>query len=512
MVSWKELWIEEGSAWIQSLEQHILLSLGALLIAFCIAFPLAIIVRKHPKVANIFLQLANIVQTIPSLAILGLLIPLVGIGSVPALVTLVLYAILPIFQNTYTGLTTINPNYQFTIKALGLPSRFALWKIELPMAWPMVLSGVKISLVMIIGTATLAALVGAGGLGTFIVQGIDSNNNQLLLIGAISAAVLALLFSFFFSLLEKGKKRRWIGILGILVLFLGSFLGTLWQNRPETKEEKPIVIAGKLGSEPSILIEMYKQLIEQEDPKAEVILKPNFGKTMFLFNALEKEQIDIYPEFSGTLLKSILKSKEIPKTEKETYELAKKGVQQKYQMDYLSPMKYQNTYGIVVEKDFAKQHHLENIGDLVSVENQCIAGFDSDFDHQPDGYPSVQKVYRLNFSQIKVMDPSLKYKALINHNVNVIDVFTTDAWIEQYHLTVLKDNQHAFSFYQGAPLMRDEFAKEHPKVVKALNRLGGKITEKEMQKMNYQVIVQKKDPAVVAKNYLQSRHLIEKRS
>lgn len=158
------------STWIQSLEQHILLFLGTLLIAFCIAFRLTITVRTHPKVANIFLQLANIVQTISSLAILRLLIPLVGIVSGPTLITLVLFTFLSIFQNTYTGLTTINLSYRFTIKALGLPSRFALWKIELPMAWTMVFSGVKISLMRIIGTATFVALVGAGGLGTFIVQ------------------------------------------------------------------------------------------------------------------------------------------------------------------------------------------------------------------------------------------------------------------------------------------------------------------------------------------------------
>ncbi|WP_373770686.1 ABC transporter permease, partial [Weissella soli] len=241
---------------LQALGQHLEISLLALLIAAAIGIPLAIVLTAHQKLAEAMLQVTSVLQTIPSLALLGLLIPLVGIGTIPAVITLVLYALMPIFQNTYTGLIGIDPALKEAEIAFGLPRAKRLLRIELPLAMPLIISGLRIALVMIIGTATLAALIGAGGLGTFILVGIQSNNNALLLVGATLSAVLALVVS---------ALIRWLGTLSFkkITVSLAIFVGLFGVIEGMTRFQAPqttITIAGKLGSEPEILMNMYRDL------------------------------------------------------------------------------------------------------------------------------------------------------------------------------------------------------------------------------------------------------------
>ena len=171
-------------------------------------------------------------------------------------------------------------------------------------------------------------------------------------------------------------------------------------------------------------------------------------------------------------------------------------------------MRYQNTYALVVKKDFAKQHHLENISDLSRIENQLHGGMTLEFINRKDGWKGIQKAYGLEFP-VKSMQASLRYSAIKNGQINVADAYSTDSQIRQLGLQVLKDDQHVFPPYQGAPLMKKSFAKKHPQVVRALNRLAGKITEAEMQEMNYQVNVQKRSAQQVAHDYLVNKGLLK---
>ena len=499
----------QQGAIIKATEQHISISLLSLLIAMLIAIPLAILLKDHHKIAEACLQVAGIIQTIPSLAILGLLIPIVGIGTVPAVIALVLYAIMPMFQNTYAGLTEIAPNLEEAATAFGLTKWKKLQRLELPLAMPMILSGIRISLVMIIGTATLAALIGGGGLGTFILTGIQSNNNTYVIIGAILSAILAFFFSWLLKFISTNTHRMRIGLVAILILIcgFGGYKGYQAIRPAPTK----VVIAGKMGSEPDILIHMYKDLIQQEDPRAEVTLKPNFGGTTFLFKALQSNQIDIYPEFTGTVNQQIIKTNQKTGSDpQKTYRLAKRELEQRYQMRYLKPMQYQNGYALVVSSKFAKEHHLTKMSQLASYNNEITAGFDPDFYQLHDGYPGLKGPYGYDFKNVKTMEPTIRYKAIANNRVNVVDGYTTDPQIPQYHLKMLKDDRHFFPPYQGAPLMKESFAKHNPKVVKALNKLSGKVTTEEMQQMNYDVTVKKESAAKVAHRYLVQHHLLHK--
>ncbi|GFZ29833.1 glycine/betaine ABC transporter permease [Clostridium zeae] len=487
-----------------ALLQHMQISFIAIFIAVIIAVPLGIYITKHKRFGEIIIQIAAIFQTIPSLALLGVLIPLVGIGKVPAVIALVIYAILPILRNTYTGIKEINPALIEAADAMGMNSSKKLFKVQIPLAMPVIMAGIRTSMVMIIGTATLAALIGAGGLGDLILLGIDRNNNSLILIGAIPAALLAILFDVVLRYLEKATLKKSIVAVGVaiimtLTIILVPYLST---------QKNEIVIAGKLGSEPEILINMYKLMLEDET-NLHVTLKPGMGKTSFLFNALKSGDIDIYPEFTGTALETFVKENAKSHDPEEVYEQARVGMEKNFNMELLKPMKYNNTYAIAVSPELAKEYKLNKVSDLKNIENQLKVGFTLEFSDRDDGYKGLQKVYSVNFNNLKTMEPKLRYSAIKSGDINLLDAYSTDSEIVQYNLKVLEDDKKFFPPYQGAPLMLESTLEKHPEISTVLNKLSGKITDDEMAKMNYEVNVGGKTAQEVAKNYLQKEGLLK---
>ncbi|MBM7119455.1 glycine betaine ABC transporter substrate-binding protein [Archangium primigenium] len=183
--------------------EHLFLVGVSLLAAIAVAVPLGVLVARRPRLGRGVLGLASVIQTVPSLALLVFMIPLLGIGSRPAIVALFLYSLLPILRNTAAGLTGIPPEVRESAEALGLPPGARLWRVELPMAAPSILAGIQTSAVINVGTATLGALIGAGGYGQPILTGIRLDDTALILQGAVPAAVLALLVSGVFELVER---------------------------------------------------------------------------------------------------------------------------------------------------------------------------------------------------------------------------------------------------------------------------------------------------------------------
>jgi osmoprotectant transport system permease protein len=489
---------------LSALWEHIQISFIALILAVIIAIPLGIYTSRNKKAAEGIIGIASIIQTIPSLALLGILIPLFGIGRVPAIIALVAYALLPILRNTYTGIKEVDPSLIEAAEAMGMNSRKRLIRVEIPLAMPVIMAGIRTAMVLIVGTATLAALIGAGGLGDVILLGIDRNNTNLILLGAIPAAILAILFDFLLKKFENlSYKKAFIsvGMIGLLavLMIVAPLIG---------HQEQKIVIAGKLGSEPEILMNMYKILIEKETD-LQVELKPGLGKTSFVFNALESGSIDIYPEFTGTAISEFLKETAKSTDQKEVYDQAKEGLLEHYNMVMLKPMQYNNTYTLAVPNDFAEQRGLKNISDLKGIEDKIKAGFTLEFSDREDGYVGIQTLYGIQFPNLVTMEPKLRYVAVESGEVNLVDAYSTDSELQQHHLKVLDDDQHLFPPYQGAPLLRAETAKEYPEIVETLNKLAGKITDDEMRKMNFQVNVEGKSPYQVAENYLKKESLIK---
>lgn len=507
--------------WTMALFEHIQISMLSVLIAIVIAIPLAIVIREYPRIKAFMLQMTGVFQTIPSLALLGLFIPFIGIGKKPAIVALVIYAIFPILQNTVTGFEQIPPNLEEASEAFGMTKKEKLFTYQIPLAMPIIVSGIRTTTVLIIGTATLAALVGAGGMGSFILLGIDRNDSALILIGAISSALLAMVFNFLLKWVSKLSLRK-IGMvfLAVALITCGSFFPKIFMDGKSDQ----LTIAGKLGSEPEILMNMYKYLIEEETDMS-VNLKPNFGKTSFLYGALKSKEIDIYPEFTGTVVTSILTDKyknQISNDQEDdknnispekkslmVYNQAKEGIYKQDKLVLLKPMKYQNTYALAVSKDFAQKYDIDNISDLKKVEDKARAGFSLEFADRKDGGKGLETVYGLNLS-VSTMEPSLKYSAIRDSNIDIVEVYSTDSEIREYDLKVLKDDKGLFPPYQGSPMMREETIKKHPELKKVLEKLSGKITEEEMSRMNYEVKVSKKSAKEVAKKFLMDKNLIKK--
>lgn len=500
-----ETFSERKGQWVTALLEHLQISLMSLVIAIIIAIPLAIFLSNRKKINEGVLQVTGIFQTIPSLALLGLFIPFMGIGKVPAITALVIYAIFPIYQGAVTGFSEIDPSLEEAARAFGMTKWEKLKKYRLSLAMPIIMSGVRTSSIMIIGTATLAALVGAGGLGSFILLGIDRNNSSLILIGAISSAILAVLFGALIKFLQNKKlKTILISFIMALVLLALSFVPFGGNNK------KPLVIAGKLGAEPEILINMYKELIEDEtDIKVEV--KPNFGKTSFLYEALKSGSIDIYPEFTGTVTSTLLENDpgEIEKDAEEYYKVARDEILKQDDLVYLNPSEFQNTYALAVREDFAKENNLEKISDLKKLEKSMVAGFTLEFNDREDGNKGLKSLYDLNF-EVKTMEPALRYTAISNKSIDVTDVYSTDSQIITNKLKLLEDDKKLFPPYQAGPLLRSETLDKYPELEKALGKLSGKITSKEMAEMNYEVDVKGRPAKDVARDYLIKEGLIEK--
>ncbi|MDM7882533.1 ABC transporter permease/substrate-binding protein [Staphylococcus borealis] len=484
--------------------EHIQISFIALLIAILIAVPIGIALTKTKRLSEVIMNIAAILQTIPSLALLGLMIPIFGIGRLPAIIALVVYALLPILRNTYTGIKEVDPSLIEAAKGIGMKPMRRLTRVELPIAMPVMMAGIRTAMVLIIGTATLAALIGAGGLGDLILLGIDRNNASLILIGAIPAALLAIMFDLILRYMEKLSYKKLLITVGVMILIiLLVIVVPLFGKKGDT-----ITLAGKLGSEPSIITNMYKILIEDETDNT-VDVKDGMGKTSFLFNALKSDDIDGYLEFTGTVLGELTKEDLKSKKEDAVYQQAKQSLEKKYDMTMLEPMKYNNTYALAVKKDFAKDNNIKTIGDLQKVEDKLKLGFTMEFNDRPDGYKAVSKAYGLDLSNIKKMEPKLRYTAVEKGDINLIDAYSTDAELKQYDMVVLKDDKHVFPPYQGAPMFKEKFLKEHPEIKKPLNKLKGKISDEEMQEMNYKVTVKNEDPYKVAKHYLEQEGLIK---
>lgn len=495
---------ERQSQLLSALLDHIQISIISLFFAILIAIPLGIYLTKKQKIAEGIIGITAILQTIPSLALLGLLIPLIGIGKVPAIIALVIYALLPILRNTYTGIKGVDPSLIEAARAMGMNKRQRLLKVELPLAIPVIMAGIRTAMVLIVGTATLAALIGAGGLGDIILLGIDRNNSSLIILGAIPAAILAILFDIFLRQFERVTFKK--SIITFVVLAAATILIMVIPTITN-QEQKNIVIGGKLGSEPEILINMYKLLIEK-DTNLHVELKPGLGKTSFVFNALKSGSIDVYPEFTGTAISEFLKETAVSTNRKEVYDQARTGMLKKYGMEMLKPMIYNNTYALAVPKQLAEKEHLKTISDLQKIQDNMKAGFTLEFADREDGYRGIQKLYDIKFANVKTMEPKLRYNAIKTGDINLVDAYSTDSELRQYNLFVLEDNKHLFPPYQGAPLLRHETVQKYPEVESALNKLSGKITDDQMRQMNYDVNVTGKSAEEVAKEFLKKQGLI----
>ncbi|MBY0098260.1 glycine betaine ABC transporter substrate-binding protein [Mesobacillus maritimus] len=505
------------------LGQHLYLTVFSVLMAIVIGVPLGILISKSKKLSKPIIGITNVIQAVPSLALLGFLIPFIGIGSTPAIVMVILYSLLPIVKNTYTGLTNIDSDILEAAKGIGLTSSQTMKKVQLPLAFPVIMAGVRISAVTAVGLMTIAAFIGAGGLGYLVFSGISTVDNNMILAGAIPACILALLIDFVVGKLE-GKlsytnkvgstntvkktrrfmnKKVWVPATAVvLVLAVGMTFVYPMVNAKET-----ITIGSKNFSEQMVLGHMLADLIE-EKTDIEVERKLNLGGTQVAFSAVNKGDIDLYVEYTGTGLVNILKQEAMTDPDK-VYDIVTKEFAEKYHLSTLKPLGFNNTYTLAVRPETAEQYGLKTISDLAEVSNELKIGATIEFTNREDGLPGLLNAYNMDFAGNEAVDGGLRYTALESKETDVIDAFLTDGLLEAFGLTVLEDDKNFFPPYYAIPIVREDTLEEYPELEEVINLLAGKLTDAKMRELNYKVDSLKESPEKVAEEFLINEGLMK---
>lgn len=496
--------------------EHIELTAIALIIAIIIGVPIGISISYKKKLNKPILGVTSVTQAIPSMALLGFMIPFLGIGTAPAIVVVVLYSLLPIIKNTYTGITNISPATIEAATGIGLTRAQILTKIQIPQALPIIMAGVRISSVSAVGLMTMAAFIGGGGLGYLIFSGIRTVNNYQILAGAIPACILALLVDYFFGAIEKlvtplslqsdknhqenikkSQRKNKIIVIGTIILIAFLFLHEIDFSK---KSGDVIRVGSKDFTEQEILCYMTSHAIEN-NTDINVEEECNLGGAQVVFSALTNNNIDLYIDYAGTDYTDILKHKPISDVDK-VYKTIKEEMKEKYNVEVLNQMAFNNTYALAVTKETAEKYNLKTISDLTRVANDFIIAPTLEFINREDGLPGLEKEYGLNFKDTIGIDGSPRYTALQNNNAQVIDAFTTDGLLKKFNLTVLEDDKNFFPPYYAIPLVRSDTLKEYPEIEKILNALGPYLTDEVMQDLNYQVDELGKSPEKVATDFL----------
>lgn len=472
-------------------------------IAISIGVPIGIWLKHQCRWQIPILGVASVLQTIPSLALLGLLLPFVGIGTLPALIALSIYALLPIIRNTLLGLQSIPEEIKESADDLGSTRWQQIRLVDLPLALPAIMTGIRTATSMTVGIATLAAFIGAGGLGDFINQGLALNNMQLILLGAIPAALLAL---FLDGLLAY--RHKIVGIITIALLILvAPFIKQLYSF---DQKEPTLRIATKNFSEQLILGHLMAQVIEAHT-NVKVERKFNLGSTAICQQAMLNGEIDLYPEYTGTAYLLVLKAPYKNQTPDELYSTVKTAYQQRFNLVWLSPFGFNNTQALAIRQEFAQNRNIKTITDLLKFHGTLKLGAPSEFIGRPDGLPGLAKTYQLKFASMQEFDPGLMYQAIQKKHVDVISAFSTDGRIPAYNLQILKDDRHLFPPYYAAPIIRQAVLTAYPEVGPALALLANQINDTVMQDLNYKVDLKKQDPAEVARNFLLEKKIIKNR-
>ncbi|HEX9961635.1 MAG TPA: ABC transporter permease/substrate-binding protein [Pyrinomonadaceae bacterium] len=502
--------------------EHIFLVFISTGAAVLLGVPLGVLLTRVKSLQTPVLGIANIMQTIPSLALFGLLIPIPfvgGIGAKTAIIALALYSFLPVIRNTVTGISGVDARTREAATAMGMTDWQILKMVELPLAAPVILTGIRVAVVIAVGVATIAAAVGAGGLGTYIFRGLRQNDNNLLLAGAISSAVLALLADFALGRFEKSfdfktgaspARRKFIAVAAtafVALLLALSFVpnfsseSSIRLSDSEIANQK-IRVGSKDFTESVILAEILARILEKKGITVERQFE--LGGNL-AHDALLANQIDVYPEYTGTAFTAILKHQPLTNPS-EVYERTKLEYAEKFNLSLSPPLGFSNDFAILVRGDVARKLNLKTISDAVPQARGWQAGFGQDFMSRADGYAGFAKAYNFNFAkQPREMDLSLTYRALRAGEVDLIAGNSTDGLIDSLDLFQLEDDRRYFPPYEGVFIARSDKSEI---LRETFERLSNAISTAEMRKLNYEVDGNKLSPRDAANKWLKDKGIL----
>ena len=528
-----ETWLKSDDFWRQT-GLFLSLTIRGLGIALLFGIPCGLALTRFSRLATPVISILGLVQTVPSLALLGLCASAFALfGPSAAIFATVVYSLLPIVLNTYTGISQVDPRMKDAARGMGMTDLQVLWKVEIPLALPVIMAGVRTAATYSIIMVTIGVLVGARGLGGYIMQGMAREDNSLILLGVIPILTLSLLVFFSLSAIAWfSRVRATLGqIVGTaLILLMAGFALAEPFLRPRSAD---IRIGCKNFPENLILGHILKIMLETHT-NLTVELFPELGSN-FAYKSLQSAQIDMYPEYTGTLLtaKDALNMKVpnepnitiqdvvdqrvntmkliVPKGEGSITTLVRHEMKHTHNAILLEPFGLNNGYAISVPTTLAKKRNLKSIGDLRAHPDLTIVVAE-EFIERPDGWIGMKRIYDLRNKTPRPVLPTFMYKKLKQGQVDVVIGFATDWQQGVYDINVLADTKGYFPKYLAAPLVRKPILNKHPEIRAVLNRLQGRIDDATIMKLNYAVIKDGRKAEDVAREFLQRAGLLQPQS
>ena len=506
MMSLLEFWQSHAAELWRLIGQHVTLVIISTAAAVAVGVPVGIMGARRPRIGGPLSVAASIIQTIPSLALFGFLLPLPfvgGIGARTALAALILYALLPIIRTTSAGLRSIDPAILEAADAMGMTPRQRLVQVELPLALPSIIAGIRVAAVIGVGTVTIAAAIGAGGLGEYIYRGLAMVDATVILAGAVPVAALALMVDAALLMLERAWSWRSRGQkasrVAVVVVLLAVGAGVALTAYPQ---DERIIVGSKNFTEQVILGELTAQAIERY-AGLPVDRRLNLGGTFICDRAIQTGDIDLYVEYSGTALTAVFKRPILRDPKAVLDEI--RTLYANTGRSMLGPLGFNNTFAILVRGDDARGRGLDRLSQLAAHAPGWRAAFGYEFLERPDGFAGLAATYGLRFSEPpRVMDLALIYRALADGQVDVVAGDATAGLIEALELSVLDDDRHYFPPYDAVPIVHSATLLRHPEIGAALARLAGRVSAAEMRRMNYAVDGQRQDVATIVRAFLDS--------
>jgi len=496
---------------------HLLLSISAVLVGVLISVPFGALATRHEKLRGPVLTIAGLIQTIPGLALLALMVPLLGgtIGFLPAFLALTLYSVLPMLRNTVTGIMDVDPAVTEAARGMGMTDRQALLRVELPLAAPVIIAGIRTATVWVVGMATLATPVGAPSLGQYIFLGLQTRNWEAVIFGCVFSALLAVALDQVIRALEisvRTRNRR-LGVVALVVLAviaiggIAPFVAERMGQRPVgtyrpgvdgdgapagLSSARTITIGSKGFTEQYILSAFLETELEAKG--AQVSSRPNMGSSI-LFDALRGNTVDVCVDYSGTIWSAIMK-REDPVGRSEMLIEVAYHLKTEYGVIAVGPLGFENAYALAMRRDRAAELGIRTIADLARHAGRLTVGGDPEVFGRSE-WKRVRDAYGLQGARTRGMDSTFMYDAVRDGQVDVITAYSTDGRIAAYDLLVLKDPKQAFPPYDAMLLVSPAGAGV-PGLLEALRALVNRIPDERMREANRLVDLEGKTPAEAA--------------
>ncbi len=490
------------------LTAHLQLTLLALLLSAAISLPLGIAVTRSPWLERPALGVAGLIQTIPSLALLAVMVPVLAgldlpsIGFLPAIIGLTLYGVLPMLRNTVTGIAGVDAAVKEAARGVGMTPWQQLTRVELPLAMPVIVAGVRTATVWIVGIATLSTPVGATSLGNYIFSGLQTRNSTSVLVGCASAAGLALVLDGLVHAIESAvvarRRTRLALSLGALGLLVGFAVISLAQpvigDRP-----RPVVIGSKTFTEQYVLSAILSGWIAQETGRPTRLVQ-SLGSTV-AFDALDAGEIDVYVDYSGTLWANEMNRGGETAERGEVLDAVTRFLRDHHGITVAARLGFENAYALAVRVEDAQRLSLRRISDLQPHAPSLVIGGDYEFFARPE-WAAIRDTYRLAFADLRTMDSTLMYQVTAQGQVDVISAFSSDGRVRAYDLVVLEDDRAVIPPYDAVVLAGRGVAERAPDVIEALAVLTDRIPVEHMRLLNLAVDESQEHPTAVAEQFI----------